>query len=218
MKYTNFIFTLAILSIIGCSSTYTASNFSTKQKFYEHFNKSAQDKVVKITLNNDSSFTANTGASISNDSLYYISEVKKDEVIKRSEIKDIKYVGTDMSNLSAVVFLKNGQEERTEKVNLLSDSTLYTVITTKINNVMALKNIKKVSYKNRWLGIPFSFVGGTVLGWSMGVFVSGIFNNNTQKSTHNADNIYLTIWGAGTIGGVILGLAEGYTYTYQFNP
>jgi hypothetical protein len=52
------------LFLIGCSSTYKVSDFSSRYKFYDNFNESANDKTLKVILRNDSSFTAESGAQI----------------------------------------------------------------------------------------------------------------------------------------------------------
>ena len=47
-----------MIFLIGCSSTYKISDFSSPEKFYKDFNKSADGKILKITLHDDSSFIA----------------------------------------------------------------------------------------------------------------------------------------------------------------
>jgi len=53
----------------GCSSTYTVTDFGTKEKFYEEFNNSFKEREVKVTLVNDSSFIVQNGIEINHDTL-----------------------------------------------------------------------------------------------------------------------------------------------------
>ena len=80
MKIFYLITAVFLLSLIGCSSTYKVSDFSSKDKFYEDFNNLARNKSVKVTLLNDSSFSINSGAAIQNDSLYSLREEISPEI------------------------------------------------------------------------------------------------------------------------------------------
>ena len=97
-----------MLALIGCSSIYKVSDFSSKNKFYEDFNSFAKNKSIKIIMTNDSSFITSEGPYILNDSLIFTTITQKEETIDKNEIKDIKYSGNDMSNLSGRIILKNG--------------------------------------------------------------------------------------------------------------
>lgn len=206
------------LLLIGCSSTYTIKDFSSKEKFYEDFNNSAKDKTVKVTLTNDSSFTTLNGASISNDSLIFISQIKKEKIIiEPGEITNIKYYGIDMSNLSALILLKNGEEIKAENVSLISDSSINATVKKTIYEFIPLKNVREVSYKNHWLGVPIRLFNGTVGGFVIGLISSHVFVNQNEQS----DAAIYVGWGITAIGlvaGGIWGWIEGYNYTYQFNP
>ena len=54
---------------LGCSSTYKVSDFPSKDKFYEDFNKSMYNKFVKVSLVSDTTFIITGNVKISNDSL-----------------------------------------------------------------------------------------------------------------------------------------------------
>lgn len=72
MKIRN-IFIVLVLILTGCSSTYTLKDFSSKEKFYENFNKYMSNKPVKVTFVNDSSFVISKNVKISNDSILLLS-------------------------------------------------------------------------------------------------------------------------------------------------
>jgi hypothetical protein len=69
MKYYYLISLIFLAFLIGCSSTYSVSDFSSKEKFYDDLNKSMHDKSIKVILINDSSYVINNNVRISNDSL-----------------------------------------------------------------------------------------------------------------------------------------------------
>ncbi|MHB8338924.1 MAG: hypothetical protein ACYDEE_16030 [Ignavibacteriaceae bacterium] len=158
------LFSLPII-LESCSSIYSVKDFSTKEKFYEDFNKFMKNKTIEITLINDSSFIALGGAKINNDTLNYSIDVLKPA-----------------------------------------------------NEHLSLNNIKKIIYKNRWLGIPPFLLAGSASGWFVGLMIGSIANNNTQEGGIKANNVYLDIWGMGTIAGIVLGWLSGYNYIYEFNP
>jgi hypothetical protein len=68
MKSTYYLIVVFIsLVILGCSSTYTIKDFSSKEKFYDDFNNFAKDKNVEVQFVNDSSLTIGNGAIIIRD-------------------------------------------------------------------------------------------------------------------------------------------------------
>ena len=165
MKNIYLIIPVLIIAFAGCSSNYTTIDFSSKEKFYEDFNKFMKNKTIEITLINDSSFIALGGAKINNDTLNYSTNVLKPA-----------------------------------------------------NEHLSLNNIKKIIYKNRWLGIPPFLLAGSASGWFVGLMIGSVANNNTQEGGIKANNVYLDIWGVGTIAGIVLGWLSGYDYIYEFNP
>jgi len=77
---------------IGCASTYSINNFSSKENYYENFNKSINNKTFKITLINDSSFTTSESVKIVNDNLVVASPDKSS--VNSVPIKRIKEIRT----------------------------------------------------------------------------------------------------------------------------
>ena len=96
------------LLFIGCSSTYRVSDFSSTYSFYNDFNNFAKNKMVKVTLTNDSSFTINNYVKIENDSLYSIEEtnITLNKKIDTSDQKEIDY---NKFGTYAVILLKDGK-------------------------------------------------------------------------------------------------------------
>ena len=93
MKIIYLISSISLLILTGCYSTYQVSDFSSRVKFYEDFNKSVIEKDVKVTLSNDSSFFMSNDAAIENDSLYFTSEEIKSgiKMIALSDTNGICY-------------------------------------------------------------------------------------------------------------------------------
>ena len=93
MKIKYLVIVVYALFFIGCSSIYTVSDFSSKDKFYEDFNSFVKNKNVKVTLNNDSSFTTFKNTRISNDTLILIgqNENAANKYILLRNVKTIYY-------------------------------------------------------------------------------------------------------------------------------
>ncbi|MHB8580580.1 MAG: hypothetical protein ACYDA4_12085 [Ignavibacteriaceae bacterium] len=232
MKYIYFLIMFFFLFLIGCSSTYKITDFPSKDQFFADFNKSAKDNSLKVFLKDDSTITSNDGARISNDSLLLPIQVQKVERISKDKINDIKYSGSDMSNLSAIIFLKNGTEAIAKNVNILSDSSITATILVNNEEYIPINKVKEISYKNHWVGVPGKLILSTGLGAGFGAFVGFIIskinppNNSLPGSGSYAGGIDAQdvrtglIVGSviGFITGGIIGWISGYTYTYQFNP
>ncbi len=211
MNKNNFIFFIFSFLLVGCSSTYTIKNFTSKEKFYEEFNRSAKNKTVKVTLTNDSSITALNGANISNDSLFFTNQVLKEEKIESNEIKNIKYLDTGSSNLAAIIILNNGKELKAKKANMLGGSSINAWIVENELENLPLSKIKRASYNKNCVGVPIGLLSGTVLGY----FSLGIANGLISKGS-KSDTIVYPI--ASILIGGVIGWIVGYDYTYQFNP
>ncbi|MHB8579890.1 MAG: hypothetical protein ACYDA4_08510 [Ignavibacteriaceae bacterium] len=223
MKIIYLITSIFLLILTGCYSTYNVSDFSSKDKFYEDFNKSANDKALKVTLSNDSSFFISNGAEIVNDTLYYLGkEINSgNKRIAVSDIKELNYTSNDYK--SASILLKNGESYRAKEIKMGKDSIEFAftqeVITQ--NKVTSINNIQKISYKNRWLGVIPGSIAGTLLGFVIGVAtispgtpLAGELEGGTPANFASVP--------IGTFSGLILGSAfgwfMGFNYKYQFNP
>ena len=64
------LFLLSVFILIGCSSTYTLRNYSSKEKFHKDFNTSADNKDLNITLLNDSLVQTTDGGILKHDTLF----------------------------------------------------------------------------------------------------------------------------------------------------
>ncbi|MCL5030321.1 MAG: hypothetical protein M1480_15025 [Bacteroidetes bacterium] len=195
--------------LVGCSSTYTIKNFSSKEKFYENFNNSAKNKTVKVTLSNDSSFTALEGTNITNDSLFFTTQILKEEKIESNAIRNIKYLESGSSNLAAIIILNNGKELKAKKADMLEGSSINALIMENKNVNLPLNDIKKVSYKNRLLGTLIGFLIGIPAAYLVGEQFFVLFGSGNEMA--------ISLISSPIIGGII-GAITGYTYIYQFNP
>ena len=223
MKIVYLITTILSIIFIGCSSTYTVSDFSSKEKFYNDFNNFASDKNLEVKLVNDSSITVGNGF-IMRDTLYTpgFRIDKKSGKIALSDIKKIDY-GSDYK--SANLLLKNGKQTFVEEISIANDTLSYTnskkIITQ--DAVMSLAKIKEAKYKNRWSSTPAGFLSGSIIGGFIGSLVP-IYHNHLDMATggqvKERDYVAPTLVGigSGAVIGSAIGWLIGYTYTYQFNP
>ncbi|MHB8337527.1 MAG: hypothetical protein ACYDEE_08930 [Ignavibacteriaceae bacterium] len=223
MKIIYLLSSIFLLILTGCYSTYNVSDFSSRDKFYEDFDKSVNDKAVKVTLMNDSSFTIDNGAIIIRDTLYALGfrTHKKFGSIAISKIKKIGYIASDYK--SANLLLTNGEQIRVGDISIANDTMEYSVtkeILTR-TKVALLDGIKEVNYKNHWLGIPSGFLIGAVSGIATTYIISLIIKKTVKDENIQTDDFYysiITVPPLGSLIGTIWGWLNGYTYTYQFNP
>ena len=216
MKSIYFAVTFIFLLFIGCSSTYRVNDFSTKEKFYDDFNNSFKTKEVKVTLINDSSFTANEGAVIKDSTLisYVKVKEKKNMFLARSDLREINFENNDI--LTASVLLKNGDALRAENVKIIHDSISFVGIKNiiKIDSI-PLDKVKTASYKNRWKSIyPGAMMGllsGGIIGYLWGKTVTNDHGEN-QGSSGFLGGAFV-----GPFVGAISGFLLGYTNIYEFN-
>ncbi|MHB9004813.1 MAG: hypothetical protein ACYC6C_12285 [Coriobacteriia bacterium] len=216
LLYLSITFSLSLL-FISCSSTYKISDFSSKDKFYEDFNNFAKGKTLNIFLENNISFISEISPQISNDSLIYLDKIQKEQAIfKKRDIKNVTfYYNRDKACYSANISLKNGEELNEDNIELLPDSSIKFIVYKNITKQIPLSNIKEVSYKNHWLGVPFGFLPGTIVGFIIGYWID--YNNPGTNSTVG-DQIAIPIGTVlGLMVGSIWGWLNGWDYTYQFN-
>ena len=154
MKIFDLLILLLSLLVIGCSTTYRVSDFASRDKFYNDFNKFAKDKSVKVTLVNDSSFYINNGAAIVNDTLYYLGKdiLTGNKKIALSETKEINYTSNDYTPSS--IELNNGQIFQAKQIKVNRDSIEFLSMNKVIvlNSITSINKVKKISYKNHFLG------------------------------------------------------------------
>ena len=156
-----------LISLIGCSSTYTVADFASRDKFYEDFNNSAGNKSLKIIMNNDSSINVGNGAYISNDSLIFLVPILNEERINKNDIEELIYNSYDINIINTVI-LKNGNSITANNIQLLSDSSIAVWDYINAAESLPLNDVKKISYKNHWLGVPFSILPGAIVGFLVG--------------------------------------------------
>ena len=223
-------FELAMVQLLftGCSSTYTVTDFGTKDKFYKEFNDAFKEREAKVTLVNDSSFSIENGVLIEHDTLFsFVNfEGKGSRCIALEDVADIKNSGTDINHLS--ILLKNGEELKAENIRRSIDSIFFEETTEFIKSPIApINSLTKVSYKNRWIGtltgIPAGFVACGALGYSLGKTTTdntdpGIMTDQHPKSENEQrlENFVSSAF-VGLIVGGIGGYFLGYPITYEFN-
>jgi hypothetical protein len=214
-----FYFLISVLSLlhIGCSSTYTVADFPSKDNFYEDFNKLANNKPVEITLNNDSAFTAADGARISNDSLIITLPVlKREKVINKDDVKDITF---SIHNMTNTILLKSDQSITAGNIEILPDSSVAVYNYVDTYKYLSLIHVKKIIYKNHWLGVPLPSISGAVIGFLITIFGGQIYLSSSRKNQIVSEYDYLfSFSAAGLLIGGIWGGIDGWAYIYEFSP
>jgi|ERR1035438_4002930 hypothetical protein len=218
-KYYSALFLLALI-LMGCSSTYTIKNFSSKEKFYQDFNNSVKERDIKVVLSNDSSFTLMHGAVLENDTLFAFGQYneKKYMSLALSDLEKINYTGNDYK--SATVLRNNGEELNCENIIINHDSIYFdrtkTVLTEE--NIASVNKIKTISYKNRLIRMPLGLLAGAPLGLLSGIILGHAFHTTDEKGNPDVTNITMAMTCVGALAGIIVSYIIGYDYIYQFNP
>jgi hypothetical protein len=192
----------------------------TKDNYYEYFNKSVKDKTVKITLQNDSSFTNLVGIVLENDTLISYGKLEgwKKSKYALSDIAEIKYTSNDFK--SASILLRNGDKISGENIITNRDSIFFVYMKTITirNHIVPIDKVKTVSYKNRWIRMPLGLLAGTPLGLLSGIMLGHVFHTTDEKGNPDVLNISMEMAFLGGIVGIITSSIIGYDYIYQFNP
>ena len=216
-----FLSALTGLLLTSCSTTYTLKDFPSEEKYFEHFNNSANDKSDKIILKGDSLINYSRGVLINRDSLVLkdYTSCRENKTLLLEDLKKIDYYNTDFKNPSAYLELKDGQRLNAEGIKILRGKIKFTNIIS-VNKCITIKQVDKVYYENRWATAGKGITIGTFV--SVVLFVYGIL----PPYKHNGWNNYLNqrvaprltgllIWPA--LGSVI-GYLIGHTYTFKFDP
>ena len=214
MKLIYIIIVIVAISFLGCSSTYTIGDFTSKQKFYEDYNKFARDKNVKIMLDSDSAFYSNNITKIDNDTLYVLNSVtvKREFTISSNEIKKIHYMNADYK--TANILLENGERIKAENITAFSDSMKFLGAKEQfVKSILSpIDKVKAISYKDKASGIVRGVIPGFLTGATIGflnqIIVSGIATAGTPVIVGSV---------SGIIAGSLIGWLIGHKYIYQFN-
>ena len=223
MEKTHFATTLLLLLFIGCSSTYKVNDFPSKEKFYEEFNNSFEDREAKVTLVNDSSFTADKGVGVKNNLVvcYSTTEDKRPQKFILSDLSAINFAGND--NRSAKIILKTGEEFNGENILTTRDSINFTEVRRILKiDTFPMDKVKTTSYTNKWKGVfpgmKIGFATLTILGYFIGKTITQAEGGHgLERSSQEFTGFFL----GGTLGlitGAIVGYMVGYDVFYQFNP
>ena len=162
-KY-SFTFLLFVLVAAGCSSTYRVSNFSSKEKFYNAFNKFASNKEIVITLNNDSTFIAEGNTRVLNDTLVF-SSTNKITHLQRLPVKDIKKISYKNHFTGASIGFLSGTS-----VGLITGLIGYGIIDKGNTQQDANKAGNFLTYS-----LAAGFTAGVIWGWISGITTTYIF-------------------------------------------
>lgn len=216
---------LLSLMLAGCSSIYSINDFSSREKLYEDFNKFAENKSMKVTLTNGSSFTAPEGAKISNDSLIMVNYQRNTQKLRipYNEIKSINGFYDINSNPSYKVFLHDGEEYDVKEIKYLPDSSLIiNVVKTSITRTsVPLNKVREAQYNRNWLGIIPGLFAGIPAGIILGISTILPFYIDEGSPPHREydyiDAVVICVPVCILIGSAV-GWFVGYTYTYKFNP
>jgi hypothetical protein len=213
MKFYYLITVFISLLFIGCSSTYTVSDFSSKEKFYADFNKFVTDMNVNIILKSDSLFTSSESAYIAENSLIFTSKTSiGSQKFPLRKVKKIEYINYQI--LSGNIILNNDETIYGENIKVLPDSSVQFIAYKDIKEHIPLGYVKKISYKNHWLG-SLCFSG---IGLGSGAVIGGIYQIIGSGFTIPIGAPEVVGISLGVIIGSITGGIIGYTYTYEFNP
>jgi hypothetical protein len=210
MKILNLIVGFLTLIIVGCSSTYRLSDFPSKKKFYEDFNKSAKNESLRIVLKNDSTIAAEYGAEISNDSLILNKFITKEQTIRRDEIKEIEYGAFNMT-----MRLKNGKSFELKSNKILSDSLILVLYYEP--EYLPINKVNLICYKAHWAAVPAGIGLGIVSGFFIG---SILIPTDDQDDGVIPSSFFLGLVSGFTVGlisGGIVGYIIGDTYIYEFS-
>jgi hypothetical protein len=215
---------IIFLFLIGCSSTYKVTDYPSKAKFHEDINSCITNRDVNVVAV-DSSFTSFAGSRINDDSLQIVSKIQEKIPLKEvKDIKGIKYYGSAYQGPSASIWLKSGEELRTENVKILPDSTIQ--FTNIANGYIPIDKVKEISYKTGWpgalTGIPIGLGGGAIIGGILGS--AGVIfhiNSGGMKDTFDkGQSAFVGMVSGGFIGivtGFIVGYITGWDNIYQIN-
>ena len=218
MKSISIATALFLLLFAGCTSTYRVNDFSSKENFYDEFNDSFKAKEVKVTLANDSSFIAQNGVEIKNDTLFsFVNfEAKQNRQLALSDVVDIEFLGKDIT--SASILLKNADELKAENVRRTTDSIHFVEIKSLItsNTIAQIDKVKTVTFKNRWYGISLWAITGALTGGIIGLLNVKSFSTSHWESQELMN--FPVGASVGFITGAIAGYIVGYEIHYQFNP
>jgi hypothetical protein len=130
--------------------------------------------------------------------------------------------------MTTTIVLKNDKSVTAGSIDILPDSSVAIYNFENTYKYLSLINVKEISYKNHWLGLPIHLVSGTLIGAALGIIVAESMSSSSSGSSEPQGgsrsespapwNAFLFTSAAGIVGGGIWGWITGYTYTYQFNP
>ena len=209
------LFILFSLIITGCGSIYTANRFSSTKEFYADFNKSAANKSVTVTLISDSVITNDDGAMVINNTLILPGHIREYKDLPLNKVVSIKYDQSSYNpQYKASIQLKNGEVYNGLNVRITPGSFVEFTMLKDIR--IPMNKIRKISYKNRWLGSLIGVPSGAVAGAGLGLFAASGTPGFSSKNNEKAGYVAIYTWFGCLVAGIVLGAFIGYSYTYIF--
>jgi hypothetical protein len=219
MKTLLILLILCIPILTGCASTYSVRNFSSKEKFYDDFNKCSKDKNLKITLSNDSSFNINHQVLLENDTLFELGQLveNKSRTVSKSDLVILNSVSNDSMIFS--ILLKNNEKLIVRDITNSIDSIKFILIKSSFtkNSIVSIDKVKYISYKNNWVGTLPGILVSIPINYAIGAIIK---SRSTTRDDYGAA-VFVNTGGVfifGEIIGAVIGYMIGYDYIYQFNP
>lgn len=207
------------ITLTGCTTTYKISESRSPEKFYEKFTSAVENRIVHVTLVNDSTIFTSDKNKIVKDTLYRIKETRTIWYYKvpTEQIKDIDYLSNDYK--TADITLKNGEKFKGENLSLASDTSTFrgTNVSVIKSLICPISDIRSIEYKNHWKGVIPGILGGILLGGFLGG--TGWFIHPTDggnQSTFAQGEAILVGAYSGLIIGAALGYLIGFNIEYQF--
>ena len=223
MKLFILIFIILSSLFIGCSTTYTTSDFQSKGEFIKQFNKHCSKKDLNVVFKDDSTKNISDGTVVGSDSLSInIKAQKVDSAeIPLSEIGYIAYKNENYT--SAHIMLSNGKNIDADNMVFLQSILKYnTKEDLLIKKNIPLNSVKEVNYKtyiaSTFTGILCGIVGGFLVTISK-IIPANIREGNPPYPQDDYDyyQVGLGSISLGILAGGITGYFIGHSYHYKFN-
>ncbi len=215
------------LFFIGCSTSYNASEFKSKDDFYTQFNDDARNELLSIGVKKDSNLTCTISVEdgqIQNDSLIIKNLISKTENKKvyLNDIEHILYKNPEYT--SAHLTLKDGSEYDIENLSVQQGLLNFQLKENEITQKeISLSEINKINFnvysEGTGKGILCGMAAGLIVALSQVIHVySDQMPQPDEPRSYNFPAVAIfTIPLGGIIGGII-GRFIGHAYTYEFNP
>ncbi|MGA7721207.1 MAG: hypothetical protein WCA84_08510, partial [Ignavibacteriaceae bacterium] len=136
--------------------------------------------------------------------------------INKDDIEDIK---VSIHDMTTTIVLKNDKSVTAGSIDILPDSSVAVYNYVDTYKYLSLIHVKKIIYKNHWLGVPLPSISGAVIGFLITIFGGQIYLSSSRKNQIVSEYDYLfSFSAAGLLTGGIWGGIDGWAYIYEFSP